>query len=84
MISVKKLLALGCVALGLLAHLPAQAEPLKPVCVVPAKPGGGFDLACRIAALICGGASVRPPTNNLPPSAAAKAMRWWRIHRVRY
>ncbi len=36
--------------LSLLVHLPTQAEPLKPVCVVPAKPGGGFDLTCRIAA----------------------------------
>ena len=27
----------------------AQEQPRKPECVAPAKPGGGFDLTCRIA-----------------------------------
>ena len=27
----------------------ARAEPPRPECVAPAKPGGGFDLTCRIA-----------------------------------
>ena len=26
----------------------AQAEPAKPECIAPAKPGGGFDLTCRL------------------------------------
>lgn len=30
--------------------LPAQAEPAKPECLAGAKPGGGFDLTCRLAA----------------------------------
>ncbi|TPK65599.1 tripartite tricarboxylate transporter substrate binding protein [Mesorhizobium sp. B2-4-19] len=28
----------------------AQAEPTKPECIAGAKPGGGFDLTCRLAA----------------------------------
>jgi len=27
----------------------AQAEPAKPECIAPAKPGGGFDLTCKLA-----------------------------------
>lgn len=27
----------------------ATAEPAKPECIAPAKPGGGFDLTCRLA-----------------------------------
>lgn len=46
----RSLCALSWAAFGLWLPLSAQAEPLKPVCVVPAKPGGGFDLTCRIAA----------------------------------
>lgn len=39
------------VVAALLAAGPALAfEPNKPECVAPAKPGGGFDLTCRIAA----------------------------------
>ena len=37
---------------ALLAGLPggaSAAEPSKPECIAPAKPGGGFDLTCRIA-----------------------------------
>ncbi|MRX31960.1 tripartite tricarboxylate transporter substrate-binding protein [Aminobacter sp. NyZ550] len=39
-------------ALGLLGALclPAAAEPAKPECLAGAKPGGGFDLTCRLAA----------------------------------
>lgn len=29
--------------------LSAQAAPLKPECIAPANPGGGFDLTCRLA-----------------------------------
>ncbi len=38
------------------------AEPARPECVAPAKPGGGFDLTCRIAvrALDTAGALSRP------------------------
>ena len=46
----RSLCALSWAAFSLWLPLSAQAEPLKPVCVVPAKPGGGFDLTCRIAA----------------------------------
>lgn len=36
--------------LAVLSASPALAfEPQKPECVAPAKPGGGFDLTCRIA-----------------------------------
>ena len=28
---------------------PAAAEPSRPECIAPAKPGGGFDLTCRLA-----------------------------------
>jgi putative tricarboxylic transport membrane protein len=40
------LAAAGLVAFGPLA---AAAEPARPECVAPAKPGGGFDLTCRLA-----------------------------------
>ena len=84
MISVKKLLALGCVALGLLAHLPAQAEPLKPVCVVPAKPGGGFDLTCRIAAAAFEGRLKTPmQVTYLPGGIGAAAYKQFATIRSR-
>ena len=38
--------------LGLAASLfmaSAQAAPTKPECIAPAKPGGGFDLTCKLA-----------------------------------
>lgn len=44
---------IGVMALaGALAtfSLSAQAEPTKPECLAGAKPGGGFDLTCRLAA----------------------------------
>jgi putative tricarboxylic transport membrane protein len=30
-------------------NISASAEPNKPECIAPAKPGGGFDLTCRLA-----------------------------------
>lgn len=30
------------------ATVAAQAEPAKPECIAPAKPGGGFDLTCKL------------------------------------
>jgi hypothetical protein len=95
MFTAKKCLALGAAALGLLTSLPSVAEPLKPVCVVPAKPGGGFDLTCRIAAaalegtlktpmqVTCPAVLVQRPTNSLPPPAAGTATRWWPTPRAR-
>ncbi len=42
---------IGCLlVLSLLAGTTLSAEPARPECVAPAKPGGGFDLSCRIAA----------------------------------
>ncbi|MCM5680191.1 tripartite tricarboxylate transporter substrate binding protein [Schlegelella sp. S2-27] len=40
------LVAAGLAGFGPLA---AAAEPARPECVAPAKPGGGFDLTCRLA-----------------------------------
>ncbi|WP_119155015.1 Bug family tripartite tricarboxylate transporter substrate binding protein [Caldimonas tepidiphila] len=46
----KKFLPAFAGALGLLAALPAAANPLhKTECIAPAKPGGGFDLTCKLA-----------------------------------
>ena len=47
----KKLqIALATVLVGAsLVSAPAFAEPDKPECIAPAKPGGGFDLTCRLA-----------------------------------
>lgn len=36
-------------AAALALPLGVQAEPSKPECIAPAKPGGGFDITCRIA-----------------------------------
>ncbi len=37
-------------AIGLGVITSAMAfEPSKPECIAPAKPGGGFDLTCRVA-----------------------------------
>lgn len=43
----KTILAAGCFAA---IAFPADAEPTKPECLAGAKPGGGFDLTCRLAA----------------------------------
>lgn len=45
----RKTLGLTVLASMLLAGQALAFEPGKPVCVAPAKPGGGFDLTCRIA-----------------------------------
>jgi putative tricarboxylic transport membrane protein len=47
--SISKLLA-GAALASLAAMAPAFAEPAKPECLAGAKPGGGFDLTCRLAA----------------------------------
>tara|TARA_R110002049_G_scaffold53157_1_gene148882 strand:- start:129 stop:1106 length:978 start_codon:yes stop_codon:yes gene_type:complete len=45
----KKLLAaITCMGLAGALNV-AHAEPAKPECIAPAKPGGGFDLTCRLA-----------------------------------
>lgn len=44
---VRKILVICC-SLNFAAMLVAQ--PARPECVAPAKPGGGFDLTCRLAA----------------------------------
>jgi putative tricarboxylic transport membrane protein len=36
-------------AASLTLPVAVRAEPAKPECIAPAKPGGGFDLTCRIA-----------------------------------
>ncbi len=42
-------LGLSLLASALLAGQAFAFEPERPLCVAPAKPGGGFDLTCRIA-----------------------------------
>lgn len=41
--------AIALTALLSLAYTNAIAQPAKPECIAPAKPGGGFDLTCRLA-----------------------------------
>jgi putative tricarboxylic transport membrane protein len=42
--------SLGCAVAALaLGSSVALAEPAKPECIAPAKPGGGFDLTCKLA-----------------------------------
>lgn len=43
-------LVLACMCAALCASSWAAGPPSKPECVAPAKPGGGFDLSCRLAA----------------------------------
>lgn len=84
MMTLKKLLVLGGVALGLLVLSPANAEPLKPVCVVPAKPGGGFDLTCRIAAAALEGTLKTPmQVTYLPGGIGAAAYKQFATTRSR-
>ncbi|WP_432696043.1 Bug family tripartite tricarboxylate transporter substrate binding protein [Marinobacterium sp. YM272] len=48
-------------AVGLATSVSAFAfEPEKPECIAPAKPGGGFDLTCRIASNGLGDAGLLP------------------------
>ncbi|MCB1756990.1 MAG: tripartite tricarboxylate transporter substrate binding protein, partial [Gammaproteobacteria bacterium] len=46
--SVLRLFGGAVAALSLSANL-AFAEPERPECIAPAKPGGGFDLTCKLA-----------------------------------
>jgi putative tricarboxylic transport membrane protein len=70
----KYLATLGLGAMSLLTGLPALTEPVKPVCVVPAKPGGGFDLTCRIAAAALEGTLKTPmQVTYLPGGIGAAA-----------
>jgi putative tricarboxylic transport membrane protein len=39
---------LVCVGFGVFAPQIAQAEPRRPECIAPSKPGGGFDLTCKV------------------------------------
>lgn len=48
----KTITSMGAIALTAvlsLASTSAIAQPAKPECIAPAKPGGGFDLTCRLA-----------------------------------
>jgi len=42
-------LGLAITSSMLTVSISASAEPNKPECIAPAKPGGGFDLTCRLA-----------------------------------
>ncbi|WP_409529265.1 Bug family tripartite tricarboxylate transporter substrate binding protein [Zwartia sp.] len=49
---IKTLATAGAIALTASISLlspSANAQPAKPECIAPAKPGGGFDLTCRLA-----------------------------------
>lgn len=45
----KTLLAAATALIATVATSVAHAEPSKPECIAPAKPGGGFDLTCKLA-----------------------------------
>lgn len=48
----KTMTTMGAIALTAalsIASTSAIAQPAKPECIAPAKPGGGFDLTCRLA-----------------------------------
>lgn len=45
----RKTLGLSLLASVLVAGQALAFEPQRPLCVAPAKPGGGFDITCRIA-----------------------------------
>jgi len=45
--SLRSILAAGIAALSL--SVAVQAAPDRPECIAPAKPGGGFDLTCKLA-----------------------------------
>lgn len=45
----KTLFAAATAVFATLAAGFAHAEPAKPECIAPAKPGGGFDLTCKLA-----------------------------------
>lgn len=45
----KTLVAAATALIATIAVGVAHAEPAKPECIAPAKPGGGFDLTCKLA-----------------------------------
>ena len=45
----RRMALLSCGAALVLASSVALAEPSRPECIAPAKPGGGFDLTCKLA-----------------------------------
>lgn len=52
MISViQRALTIVCLGLAAVIGAPAWAATEKPECIAPAKPGGGFDLTCKLAQL---------------------------------
>lgn len=62
----------------------AGAEPAKPECVAPAKPGGGFDLTCRIAAAALEGRLKTPmQVTFLPGGIGAVAFKQFATSRSR-
>jgi putative tricarboxylic transport membrane protein len=70
----RKIFSLLALSTWALASSPNYAEPVKPVCVVPAKPGGGFDLTCRIAAATLEGTLKSPmQVTYLPGGIGAAA-----------
>ncbi|UZN51437.1 tripartite tricarboxylate transporter substrate binding protein [Cupriavidus cauae] len=42
-------LVVAMLAAGAMLSTNAQAQPSRPECIAPAKPGGGFDLTCKLA-----------------------------------
>ncbi len=46
---VRRLAIASSTGLLLLAAASAHAQPPRPECIAPAKPGGGFDLTCKLA-----------------------------------
>lgn len=65
----RKTLGLSLVASVLVAGQALAFEPTRPLCVAPAKPGGGFDITCRIAveALEATGALKKPMAVSFMP-----------------
>lgn len=76
--------ALCVAAAGVWIGPPAWAEPAKPECVAPAKPGGGFDLTCRIAAAALEGSLKTPmQVTFLPGGIGAVAFKQFATTRSR-
>lgn len=65
----RKTLGLSLLASVLVAGQALAFEPQRPLCVAPAKPGGGFDITCRIAveALEAAGALKKPMAVTFMP-----------------
>lgn len=49
MATIRRYALLGTAAGLMLASASAFAQPPRPECIAPAKPGGGFDLTCKLA-----------------------------------